>query len=128
MKSPLRRAVVGFFLGVAIWIGLAPVYNPIVTFASEVLIRLSEHPNVTRLEVLGKDAVIHRVDFDPRSPLPQIAISDLTFNFVVLCALFGFAGLERKGNRDTRLLIALSLIFLRNVLGVIAKVMSIFVL
>lgn len=115
-------------MGLGLWVALAPIYNPIVATGAEILIQFAEHPNVTSIETLGRDAVIHRAGFDPRSSLPQIAISDLTFNFVVLLALFGFAGFERKGQRDLILLVAFTLLFSGQVLGVVAKIMSIFVL
>lgn len=127
MKSAPRRAVVGFLVGLAVWLVLAPVYNPIVTLAAKWVIHAAEHPNVTSLEVAGRDAIIHRTDFDARSPRPRIPISDLTFNFVILTALFGFSGLERKGNRDTRLIIALLLLFSVHTVAVVVRVMSLFV-
>lgn len=127
MKSAPLRAIVGFVAGLLVWLVLSPVYNPILVLAAGTVIRTAEHPNVTRLEPQGRDAIIHRTDFDARSPRPRISISDLTFNVVVLTTLFGYAGLERKGSRDTRIILALGLLFICHTGGVVSRVMSLFV-
>ena len=127
LQSAPLRAAIGFVFGLALWLLLAPVYNAFVSRAAEIGIGAWERPNVTSLRMLGRDALIHRIDFDPRSPLPKISISDLTFNFVVLTTLFGLAGLERRENRDGHLLLALAILFLGHVAALVTRVMAIYV-
>jgi hypothetical protein len=70
---------------------------------------------------------VDRSDFDPRSKRPAISIRDLTFNFVLLTALFA-AGKRPFSDRNMAgFLIAAVILGLTHVFGVVAEVMSIYV-
>lgn len=124
------RALIGFVAGVALWAMLSPLYNEAIAKGAELAIRLFERPAVTRLVVDADDgnyATVDRSDFDPRSKRPGVPVSDLTFNVILLIALFA---MEKRlfSDRNIRgLVIAMLLLSLTHVFGLVTEVMSIYV-
>lgn len=83
------KALAGFAVGVALWLMLTPVYDRVLAVSATALMRAFERPPVTRLTKAPDGYVtVGRSDFDPRSKRPAIPVHDLTFNFVLLTALF----------------------------------------
>lgn len=122
------RAFAGFAAGLAIWAMLSPLYDRVIARAAEVTIRAFEKPEVTRLRT-GDDqyATVDRSDFDPRSKRPAISIRDLTFNFVLLAALFASGKRPFSDRNIAGFLIAAVILCITHVFGVVAEVMSIYV-
>jgi hypothetical protein len=122
------KAFLGFLAGLAIWVLLSPAYDGLLARAATGAIRTFEDPPVTRLRPQpDRYTTIDRSDFDPRSKRPAIAISDLTFNFLLLTALFS---LEKRVFRDRNILgfvLATVVLTFTHVFGVVAEVMSIYV-
>ena len=83
------KAFGGFVVGVALWVMLTPLYDRVLAATASAAMRAFERPPVTRLHQAEDGYVtVDRSDFDPRSKRPAIPVRDLTFNFVLLTALF----------------------------------------
>lgn len=71
--------------------------------------------------------MVERSDFSPRSPRPIIRASDMTFNIVLLFALFAIGTTFRDRNVG-RFVIALGLLLLMHVLFLFVRVKAIYAL
>lgn len=122
------KALAGFAAGVAVWVMLTPVYDRVVASGAETLIRAFERPKVTNLRP-GTDnyVTVDRSDFDPRSKRPGIQIRDLTFNFVLLCALFAAAKRPFTDRNIGGFAIASVVLCLTHILAAVTEVMAIYV-
>lgn len=122
------RGLAGFAAGVVVWVLLTPVYDRVLATAAQAVLHAFEKPNVTRLRP-GRDhyTTVDRLDFDPRSKRPAIPIRDLTFNFVLLAALFAASERPLSDRNVTAFLAASALLFPTHVAAVVAEVMSIYV-
>jgi hypothetical protein len=83
------KGAAGFLIALAAWWGLSVPYTLLLASVSEAVIRLAERPAVTSITPQGTLMVIDRSDFPP-SPSGQLAVesTDITFNFILLMALF----------------------------------------
>lgn len=87
-RLQLARPILGFFAGLAFWLALGGLWQAMLAPPAELLLRIFESPTVTRLEAVDEGVRVERSDFSPRSPRPVVPVSDLTFNVVLLFALF----------------------------------------
>ncbi|HEY0158576.1 MAG TPA: exosortase H-associated membrane protein [Thermoanaerobaculia bacterium] len=118
----------GFAAGVAIWMLLSPLYDRAIAAGAQGVLRAFENPRVTRLRVAeDKLTTVDRSDFDPRSKRPAISIGDLTFNFVLLMALFAASPRVFSDRNIGGFLAASATLALTHILGVIIRVRSIYV-
>lgn len=123
------RALAGFAAGVAIWIFLSPPYDRLISTLAERAIRTFERPAVTRLRPAEDQYVtVDRSDFDPRSKRPAVSIRDLTFNIVLLTALFATAKRPFADRNIGGFLVATVILGITHVFGAVTEVMSIYVL
>lgn len=122
------KAFAGFVVGVALWMLLSPLYDRVVAKGAESLIRAFEKPKVTHLRPAQDNyTTVDRSDFDPRSKRPAISIRDLTFNVVLLCALFAASARAFSDRNIGGFLVALVILSFTHILGAVAEVMSIYV-
>jgi hypothetical protein len=121
----LVRVVLGFAIGLGLWLALSPVYERTVAAAAEVVLRAAERPAVTRLSARGGEIVVDRADFPPAAPRPGLPAADLHFNFVILGALFAASWPVRRG-RAAVVAIALAALFLVHVLALCCQVESLY--
>jgi len=122
------KAIAGFALGLAVWLLLSPLYDRFLARATELAIRTFERPAVTRLNVADDGYVtVDRTDFDPRSKRPAIPLRDLTFNFLLLTALFAISRRPFSDRNMLGFLIASVILMVTHVFGAAAEVMSIYV-
>jgi hypothetical protein len=122
------KGFAGFLVGVAVWAMLSPLYDRLVGKGAESLIRAFEKPKVTHLRQAPDGfTTVDRSDFDPRSKRPGISIRDLTFNVVLLFALFALSARVFSDRNIGGFLIALVILSLTHILGTVAEVMSIYV-
>ncbi len=122
------RAFAGFVVGVVLWVLLSPVYDRVVAAGAESIMRAFEKPKVTRLRLAADNfTTVDRADFDPRSKRPGISIRDLTFNIVLLIALFAASSRPFTDRNIGGFLVAAVILALTHIFGVVTEVMSIYV-
>jgi hypothetical protein len=122
------KAFAGFVAGVVVWMLLSPLYDRAIAAGAQGIMRAFENPKVTRLRVAeDKLTTVDRSDFDPRSKRPAISIADLTFNFVLLTALFAASPRILSDRNIGGFLAASATLALTHILGVITRVKSIYV-
>jgi hypothetical protein len=122
------RAFAGFVAGVAVWLLLSPLYDRMLAKGAEATMRAFEKPKVTRLRPQPDQfTTVDRTDFDPRSKRPGISIRDLTFNIVLLVALFAASKRPYTDRNIGGFLISLVILALTHVFAVITEVMAIYV-
>ena len=125
----IARAFAGFAVGLAIWVLLSPIYDRLVARAAEFSIRAFERPPVTRLKPSNDQYfTVDRSDFDPRSKRPAIPIRDLTFNFILLTALFACGKRPFSDRNIGGFLIACGILSITHVAATIVEVQSIYAL
>jgi hypothetical protein len=123
------RALAGFAAGLAIYVLITPLYDRVIAAAAETTLRAFERPAVTRLHrAEDGNVTVDRSDFDPRSKRPGIPLRDLTFNFVLLCALFAANERPMSDRNIGGFLAASAVLGLTHVLGAATEVMSIYAL
>jgi hypothetical protein len=92
VKNPtqvfLRRLPVTLIAAVVIWLLLRPVIDTAVAGLAQTLIRSFEYPRVTRLVVEDHQAQMRRTDLRTDSRVPSVSMTDVTFNTIVLLALY----------------------------------------
>ena len=122
------KGLAGFVVAVVIWVAASPLYDRAVAAGAEALLRAFESPKVTHLTATGEDVKVDRSDFDPRSPRPGLPVIDLTFNWVLLAALFAINPKPFSDRNMLRFVIASLLMYVTHILALATEVMSIYVL
>lgn len=122
------KGLAAFVVAVAIWAGVSPLYDRVVAAGAELTLRTFESPKVTRLTANGTDVKVDRSDFDPRSPRPGLPVIDLTFNWVLLVALFAINARPFSDRNIFRFVLASLILYVTHVLALATEVMSIYVL
>ena len=120
------RAALGFLLGLGVWLGVSEPYDGLLAFSAEPLMRLFESPAVTRLKAEERVITVEREDFPPASPRPDVPAPDLTFNVILLAALFAADRHPLWPRNMTRFLLAAGILVLVHLAALIAKVESIY--
>jgi len=111
----------------AIWLFASPLYDRTVSSVAEKIIRAFEKPSVTHLRLESDEYVtVDRSDFDPRSKRPAIAVRDLTFNFILLLALFAASKRPFADRNIGGFLVASGLLAITHVLATITEVESLY--
>lgn len=122
------KAVAGFLAGLAIWVLLTPAYDKVISAGAQAVMRTFENPKVTHLRPAEDNFVtVDRADFDPRSKRPAIPLHDLTFNIVLMTALFAASKRTFSDKNIGGFLVALVLLALTHIFGTICEVMAIYV-
>ena len=123
------RALAGFAAGLAIYVLITPLYDRGLAAVTEKTLNAFERPDVTRLHrAADGNVTVDRRDFDPRSKRPGIPLRDLTFNFVLLCALFAANERPVSDRNIGGFLAASAVLSLTHVVGAVTEVMSIYAL
>lgn len=123
------RALAGFAAGLAVYVVLTPLYDGLIAAGAEKMLHAFENPNITRLHREPDGYVtVDRRDFDPRSKRPGIALRDLTFNFVLLAALFAASKRPLSDRNIGGFVLASLILAVTHVLGTVVEVMSIYAL
>jgi hypothetical protein len=122
------KAFAGFLVGLALWVMLTPLYDRAVAAGAEKVIRTFEKPAVTQLRRADDGYItVDRTDFDRRSKRPAVPLRDLTFNIILLVALFAASKRTFSDRNIGGFLVAAGLLALTHVFGMVAEVMSIYV-
>ncbi len=121
------KALAGFLCGLAVWVFLTPSYDRLIAVTAERALRAFEKPPVTRLEPKeDRYVTVDREDFDPSSKRPAIPLRDLTFNVVLLFALFAASNRAFSDRNIGGFIVALTILALTHILAAITEVMSIY--
>lgn len=122
------KALAGFVAGMILWTAFSPQYDRLVARGAQLTLRAFEKPPVTRLpRIDDKFTSVDREDFDPRSKRPGIQIRDLTFNFILLCALFAIHPRAVSDRNILGFVLASLALAVTHVFATVAEVMSIYV-
>lgn len=122
------KGFAGFLAGLAVWLLLSPLYDGFIAAAAGKLLRAFEKPPVTQLRPADDNYVtVDRTDFDRRSKRPAISVRDLTFNIILLTALFAASRRTFSDRNMAGFVAAALLLSLTHVLGTAVEVMSIYV-
>ena len=84
----LRRLPLTLIAAVAIWLALRPAIDTMVAGFAQTLIRSFEYPRVTRLVVEDHRTQMRRTDLRTDSKVPSVSMNEITFNTIVLLALY----------------------------------------
>ena len=84
----LRRLPVTLVAAIIIWLILRPAIDTVVAGLAQTLIRSFEYPRVTRLVVEDHRAQMRRTDLRTDSKIPTVSMTEVTFNTIVLLALY----------------------------------------
>ena len=128
MHRAALRAIAGFIAGMVIWTFASPLYDRFLAAAAEATMRAFESPKITRLNAEGNLVSVDRIDFSPTSKHPAIPVDDLTFNFLLVTALFAASPRPLSDRNIGGFLVACVVLTITHVLGLIAEVMSVYVL
>lgn len=86
--SFLQRLPFAMVAAMLLWLLLRPAIDVGVARFAQILIRSFEYPKVTRLLVEDDRAQVRRADFRSDSKIPTIPMTEITFNTIVLLALY----------------------------------------
>jgi hypothetical protein len=84
----LRRLPVTLIAAIVIWLLVRPIIDPAVAGLAQTLIRSFEYPRVTRLVIEDHRAQMRRTDLRTDSTVRSVSMTEVTFNTIVLLALY----------------------------------------
>jgi hypothetical protein len=84
----LRRLPATLIAAIVVWLLLRPAIDWAVAGIAQTLVRSFEHPKVTRLVVHNHWVQMRRTDFRSDSTVPTVSMTEVTFNTIVLLALY----------------------------------------
>jgi hypothetical protein len=84
----LIRLPLALCISMAVWLALRPVIEPAVAGLAQTLVRAYEYPRVTRMIVDDHRVQVRRSDFRTDSQIPTVPLTEITFNSIVLLALY----------------------------------------
>lgn len=126
LRSFLLRLPVATLLALVAWTLLRPALDAATAGLAEILIRAYEHPRVTRLAAVDHRAEVRRADYRTDTGVPTIALTEVHSNTVVLFALFLALGRPLARIQLERLIMGWALLFLCQVVNVMAHVKFIY--
>jgi hypothetical protein len=122
------KAFAGFLVGLALWTMFSPLYNRAIAAGAERLMRSFEKPSVTRLRPDGNYVTVDRSDFARGSKRPGLPVHDLTFNFLLMTALFAAAKRPFSDRNVSGFAVSCVLMAATHIFALVAAVMNIYVL
>ena len=84
----LRRLPATLAAAIIVWLLLRPFTDQAVAGLAQTLVRAFEYPKVTRLVVHDHHVQMHRTDLRSDSTVPSVSMTEITFNSIVLLALY----------------------------------------
>lgn len=102
------------------------MYARLLAPPAQLILRATEHPPVTRLRASETEVIVDRSDFPVRSARPGVPFNDLTFNFIIMVALFA-ANRPVFSNRNVGMfLLAILILMGTHVAALVVQVKSIY--
>jgi len=126
--SFLLRLPVALLVSLALWLALRPVFDTAVAGLAGTLIRAFEYPRVTRLVVEDHRAQVRRSDFRTDSQIPTVALTDITFNTIVLLALYLALPRPLSRRQLERLFMGACVLYLTQALNLVFHVKTLYAL
>jgi len=84
----LRRLPLTLIAAIVVWLLLRPAIDWAVAGFAQTLIRSFEYPRVTRLVVQDHRVQMRRSDLRTDSNIPSVSMTEISFNTIVLLALY----------------------------------------
>ncbi len=127
--KPVLKALAGFSLGLVLWLGFSPAYRTVVMPPAQSLLNLTESPDITELVAgEGNGVIVNRADFPPESPRPVAPLNDLTFNVILLFALFAISKPTFSNANVSGLAISLLILWITHVGALLIRIKKIYAL
>lgn len=121
------KALAGFCVGLALWLGFSAPYRAAVMAPAEVILNVTESPDITELiPNEGTGVIVNRTDFPPDSPRPVVPLNDLTFNVILLFALFAISKSAFSNTNVAGLGVSLLVLWGTHVAALIIRVKKIY--
>lgn len=124
----LARLLIGLALGAFLYVAVGPVYHRFLRAAGDLVLRITEPKAQMRLHQAGDQVVINRKDFPSPSFRPALSIQYLTYNVVLLSALFAIPRRPLADRNVYAFFKSLGILFLTHVLALVAQAHSILAL
>jgi hypothetical protein len=124
----LLRLPVALLAALALWLVLRPIIDSAVAGLAETLIRAFEYPRVTRLVVDDHRAQVRRSDFRTDSKIPAVALTDITFNTIVLLSLYLALPRPLSRRQLERLFMGACVLYLTQALNLVFHVKTLYAL
>ena len=87
-RAFLRRLPITLVVAIVVWLILRPAIDWAAAGLAQTLVRAFEYPRVTRLVVVDHRVEMRRTDFHTESKVPTVSTTEITFNTIVLLALY----------------------------------------
>lgn len=122
----LMRLPLTLLLGIGVWLALRPVIDVAVAGFAQTLIRAYEYPRVTRLVVDDHRVQIQRSDFRSNSLIPTVPLTEVTFNTIVLLALYLALPKPMSRRQLERLFMGVCVLYLTQALNLVFHVKTLY--
>ncbi len=122
----LFRLPLALCIGMAVWLVLRPVIDRAVAGLAQTLIRAYEYPRVTRLVVDDHRAQVRRSDFRTDSQIPTVPLTEITFNTIVLLALYLALPRPLSRRQLERLFMGVCVLYLTQALNLLFHVKTLY--
>jgi len=126
VRQLVLRGCAGLIFGLILWTIIQEPYAAVLSAISEPVIHLTERPAVTELRTTGGETIVNRRDFPSRFQRPAMSMPQVTFNIILLAALFATALKPFSDRNMLRFLYALLILIPIHVLAVMAHVKSLY--
>ena len=87
-RAFLRRLPITLVAAIVVWLLLRPAIDWAVAGLAQTFVRAFEYPRVTRLVVVDHRVEMRRTDLHTESKVPTVSMAEITFNTIVLLALY----------------------------------------
>lgn len=124
----LKRLPLTLVVSMVLWFILRPVIEPAVAGLAQTLIRAFEYPRVTRLVVDDHRVQVRRSDFRTDSQIPTVPLNDITFNVIVLMALYLALPRPQSRRQLERLFMGVCVLYLTQALNLVFHVKTLYAL
>lgn len=124
----LKRLPLTLVVSMVLWFILRPVIEPAVAGLAQTLIRSFEYPRVTRLVVDDHRVQVRRSDFRTDSQIPTVPLTDITFNVIVLTALYLALPRPQSRRQLERLFMGGCVLYLTQALNLVFHVKTLYAL
>lgn len=123
-----KRLPLTLLAATVVWFVLRPGIDLAVTGLAQTLIRAFEYPRVTRLVADDHRAQVRRSDFRTDSKIPTVPLTDVTFNTIVLLALFLALPRPQSRRQLERLAMGCCVLYLTQTLNLVFHIKTLYAL